>query len=165
MGPATRKTVLVVHVLSSVGWFGAVAAFLALGLEGLASAEPRLVGGVYLATQLITWYVIVPMGVLAFASGLVQSVGTPWGLLRYWWVLFKLVLTSGALVLLFLHIGIVDTAAAHVGANGMSGMGSTEQVRLQLVVDSAAAAAVLAITTLLSVAKPRGETPFRRRAR
>jgi hypothetical protein len=160
MGPATRKTVLLIHVLSSVGWFGAVGA-----LAGLASTEPRLVEGVYLAAQLITWWVIVPMGVLAFVSGIVQSIGTPWGLLRYWWVLFKLVLTSGALVVLFLHTGAVDTAAVHLGADGMSGMGDLEQVRLQLVVDSAAAAAVLAITTLLSVVKPRGETPFRRRAR
>jgi hypothetical protein len=159
MGPMLRRSLLIVHVLSSVGWFGAVAAFLALAVAGLGSDDAQLVSAMYLAAQLITWYIIVPLGVVSFLSGVVQALGTQWGLVRHYWVLMKLVLTTGALGLLFLHTNVVDSAAGHAA---MGGMGSGfDAMKLQLVVDSAAACAVLALTTLLSVVKPRGRTPFR----
>jgi uncharacterized membrane protein len=161
MGPRIRKTVLVVHVLASVGWFGAVAAFIALAVAGLGGGDAEGVAGVYAAAQVITWYVILPLGILSFISGIVQGLGTQWGLVRYWWVFIKLVLTTGALALLVVHIQVVDRAASHIGTGAMAGMSGLDEVRLQLVVDSAGAVAVLVITTLLSVVKPRGRTPFR----
>jgi hypothetical protein len=161
MGPVLRKTVLVTHVLASVGWFGAVAAFLALAVVGLGSDDARLVSGVYVAAQLITWWVILPLAIVSFLSGILQGAGTQWGLIRYWWVLIKLVLTSGALAFLIVHMRVVDTAADHLGWGAMAGM---DAVRSQLVVDSAAALGVLVITTLLSVVKPPGRTRFRRDA-
>lgn len=156
-----RKTILVVHVLSSVGWFGAVGAFLALALVGLAGDDPRLTAAVYVAARLVAWWVIVPLGVLSFVSGIVQSLGTQWGLVRHYWVLIKLVLTAGSLVLLFVHMQMIDGAADHVMA-ATSGHGGDEfdATRIQLVVDSAAAIAVLVLATLLSILKPRGQTPF-----
>lgn len=158
MGPMLRRSFLIVHVLSSVGWFGAVAAFLALAVAGLGSSDAQLVAAMYLAAQLITWYVIVPLGAVSFLSGVVQALGTQWGLVRHYWVLMKLVLTTGALGLLILHTSVVDSAAVHAAGGGMGGF---DAMRLQLVIDSAAACAVLALTTLLSVVKPRGRTPFR----
>ena len=74
-----RRSVLTTHVTSSVGWLGAVAAFLALALIGVMSVDLQLVRGVYLAMHPITWLVIVPMGFAAFLTGVVQSVGTTWG--------------------------------------------------------------------------------------
>jgi hypothetical protein len=161
MGPVMRKTVLVVHVLSSVGWFGAVGAFLALALVGLAGDDPRLMAAVYVAARLVAWWVIVPLGVLSFVSGIVQSLGTQWGLVRHYWVLIKLVLTAGSLVLLFVHMQVIDGAADHwMGAASGHGAEEFDAMRIQLVVDSAAAAGVLVIATLLSILKPRGQTPF-----
>lgn len=156
-----RKTVLAVHVLSSVGWFGAVAAFLALALVGLSSGDSSLVAAVYVAARLIAWWVILPLGVLAFLSGVVQSVGTQWGLVRYWWVLIKLVLTTGSLVLYLVHLQVVDRAAEHgMGPDAADGLEALDGMRLQLVIDSGAALVVLVIATLLSILKPRGLTPF-----
>ncbi|MFB9309743.1 hypothetical protein BJY17_000802 [Agromyces hippuratus] len=153
-----RRSLLIVHVLSSVGWFGAVAAFLALAITGLGSGDDQLVSTMYLAAQLITWCIIVPFGALSFLSGVLQALGTHWGLVRHYWVLMKLVLTTGALGLLILHTSVVDAAAGHAAGGGADGL---DAMRLQLVIDSAAACAVLALTTLLSVVKPRGRTPFR----
>ena len=158
MGPLLRRSLLVVHVLSSVGWFGAVAAFLVLAVAGLGSGDTQVVSAMYVSAQLITWYVIVPLGVLSFVSGVVQALGTRWGLVRHYWVLMKLVLTTGALGFLFLHTGIIDAAAGHHVAEDLDAF---DAMRLQLVVDSAAACGVLALTTLLSIVKPRGRTPFR----
>jgi hypothetical protein len=47
--PGLRKFALTAHVVSSVGWLGAVVAFLALAVVGLASEDAELVRAVYLA--------------------------------------------------------------------------------------------------------------------
>src|ERR1043166_4253142 len=65
MSPGLRKLMLTAHVTASIGWFGAVAAFLALALAGLFSQDPELMRASYLVMRVITWDVIVP---LALAS-------------------------------------------------------------------------------------------------
>src|SRR5258708_3540597 len=103
MSPGIRKFALTAHVTSSVGWLGAVAAFLVLSIAGLTSRDAETVRGAYLAMNLIGEFIIVPLGIAALLTGIVQSLGTPWGLFRYYWVLMKLVLTVGATFLLLLH--------------------------------------------------------------
>ena len=51
MRPRLRKFVLTAHVVSSVGWLGAIAVFLALAIAGLASQQAQLVRGAYLAME------------------------------------------------------------------------------------------------------------------
>src|SRR5687768_2910550 len=53
MTPALHKLNLTAHVTSSVGWLGAVAAFLVLSIAGLTSQDPEIVRGSYLAMNLI----------------------------------------------------------------------------------------------------------------
>jgi len=57
----------------------------------------------YLATELTTWFVIVPLAFAALITGIVQSLGTTWGLFRHYWVVVKFVLTVLATILLLLH--------------------------------------------------------------
>lgn len=159
MGPGVRNLSLTAHVVSSVGWLGAVAAFLALSAAGLTASSPLVVRAVYVAAQVITWAVIVPLSVASVVTGLAQSLGTPWGLLRHYWVIFKLLLTAAAALLLLLHtqpIGYVADAAA----SGTLAPGDLHAVRVQLLFDACAALAVLLTTTALSVFKPRGITPY-----
>jgi predicted permease len=65
VSPRLRNLALTVHVASSVGWFGAVAAFLALAVAGLGSPDPGRVHSSYAAMDLTACVVIVP---LAFAA-------------------------------------------------------------------------------------------------
>lgn len=53
-------------------------------------------------------YVIVPLSLAALLTGIIQSVGTPWGLFRHYWVLIKLLLTSLASVVLVLQLGPIS---------------------------------------------------------
>ena len=53
-----RKLVLTLHVTSSVGWLGAVAAFLALAVAG---RDDEMVRAAYLAMELVTGFIIVPL--------------------------------------------------------------------------------------------------------
>lgn len=93
MTPALRKLALTAHVTSSVGWLGAVGGFLALALAGLTSQDAQMVRAAYLATDVITWFVIVPLAFGSLLTGLVVSLATPWGLFRHYWVLVKFLLT------------------------------------------------------------------------
>lgn len=162
MSPALRKLALTVHVVASVGWLGAVAAFLALAVAGLRGREEHLVRGAYLAMNVVTWFVIVPASLASFVSGVVQSVGTPWGLFKHYWVVIKLLLTVLSTVFLLLHTRPIAYLAS-VAAERSLAAGELTRPRIQLVVDSAAAIVVLLVTTVLAVYKPRGLTPFGRR--
>jgi hypothetical protein len=163
MSPGVRKLALTAHVTTSVGWLGAVAAFLALAIAGLAGAEQSTVRGAYLATDVLTWAVIVPLCLASLLTGVVQSLGTPWGLVRHYWVLVKLVFTVVATALLLLHTQPIDHLGDVAAGTGRFGP-DLAGLRVQLVADAAAAVLVLLGATVLAVYKPRGRTPFGRRA-
>ena len=103
MTPTLRKLNLTAHVVFSVGWVGSVAAFLALSIAGLMSRDSETVRGAYIAMNLIGQFVIVPLSVVALLTGIVQSLGTEWGLFRHYWLLMKFLLTLAATFLLLLH--------------------------------------------------------------
>jgi hypothetical protein len=84
MTPALRKLNLTAHVISSVGFLGGVASFLVLSMAGLTSQDAETVRGAYLAMNLIGQFIIVPLCLAALLTGIVQSLGTEWGLLRYY---------------------------------------------------------------------------------
>src|SRR5688572_25007536 len=103
MSPGVRKLSLTAHVVSSVGWLGSVASFLILSIAGLTSQNAELVRGCYLTMNLIGQFMIVPLGVAALVTGVIQSLGTHWGLTKHYWVLTKFALTVVATTLLLLH--------------------------------------------------------------
>jgi hypothetical protein len=159
MTPGLRKFVLTSHVTSSVSWLGAVAAFLALAIAGLRGQDGETVRAVYIAMHLTTWFVIVPLSLAALLTGLVQSLGTTWGLFRHYWIVAKLWLTVLATGLLLLHTQPIGRVAA-VARDRMLSSSDLRQLRIQLVADAGAALFVLLITTALSVYKPWGMTAY-----
>jgi hypothetical protein len=104
MTPRLRKFALTAHVTSSVGWLGAVAGFLALAIAGLISPDGQLVRAAYLAMKLTAWYIIVPLSLASLLTGLVQSLGTKWGLFRHYWILAKLLINILATTGLLVHM-------------------------------------------------------------
>ena len=162
MSPRLRKFALAAHVTSSVGWLGAVASFLALAVAGLTSEDAQRVRAAYLAMELTTWFVIVPLSLASLLTGLVSSLGSPWGLLRHYWVVAKLLLTLLATVVLLLHTPSISYIA---GVAAETTLSSTDlrRLRIQLVADAGAALVVLLAATALAVYKPRGMTPYGRR--
>lgn len=158
-----RKAILLTHILGSIGWIGAVAAFLTLALTGLDSPDPQIVRAVYIAMAPITRWIIVPLAFASLVSGLLLSLGTRWGLLRHYWVIFKLLISLISLPILLLHTGIIYRVAAAATAGTLEAA-NYKADRLQLVVASAVSLAALLVAALLSVYKPRGQTPFAFRA-
>ena len=162
MTPRLRTFALTAHVTSSVSWLGAVAAFLALAVAGVTSHDTQMVRAAYFATDLITWFVIVPLAFASLLTGLVASLGTPWGLFRHYWVLVKFMLTILATVLLLLHTQPIGLLAAAARATTWSS-GDVGRLQIQLVGDAGAALVALLVNATLSVYKPQGMTAYGRR--
>jgi hypothetical protein len=162
MTPRIRKLALTAHVTSSVGWLGAVAGFLALAVAGLTSQDGQMVRAAYLATELLTWLVIVPLAFASLLTGLVVSLGTQWGLFQHYWVLAKFVLTILATILLLLHTQPIGFLAGIARETTLSSA-NAGRLQIQLVADAAAALLALLVNVTLSVYKPRGMTPYGRR--
>jgi hypothetical protein len=162
MTPSLRKLALTTHVGSSVGWLGAVAAFLALALTGLASPDAQRVRAACVAMDVIAWFVILPACLTSLASGVIQSLGTPWGLVRHHWTLAKLFITVASTIILLVHMRPI-TFLGGVASHGPMGPTDLHDVRLQLVTASGGAMLALLVATVLSVYKPKGLTWYGRR--
>ncbi len=92
--PQLRKLVLAVHITCSVGWIGAVVAYLVLGVSAVTSSDALTVRAAWIAMELTGWFAIVPLALAALLTGLIISLGTAWGLFRHYWVLISLGLTG-----------------------------------------------------------------------
>lgn len=154
-----RKLLLTAHVSLSLGWQGAVAAFLALAFVGLGSRDEILVGACDIAMGVVARTVIVPLSLATVATGIGLSLGTRWGLIRHYWVLIKLLITFVATLILLLHMRPIDVLADAALAAPPLG-DALRGLRLQLMVDAAAAMGALLVATALSVYKPRGLTRY-----
>lgn len=155
--PALRKLTFTMHVTSSVGWLGAALVFLALAAIGLTSQDERTVRGAYLVMAPAAWFVLVPLAHASLLSGVALSLGTPWGLIRHYWVVFKLVITLFSTVILLIYMGTFRQ---------MAGLAADPVVELGLVrnpsplVHATLALILLVGATVLAIYKPFGMTPY-----
>lgn len=163
MRPGLRRFVLTSHVVSSVGWLGAVAVFLALGVVGLTSQDAQVVRAVYLAMEPAGWIVLVPLSLASLLTGLVQSLGTKWGLFQHYWVLAKLLINVVATVILLMYMQTLGYLAG-VAAETASSSGSLSGLRSPSpVVHAGVGLLLLLAAATLSVYKPRGMTRYGQR--
>ncbi|CAN5210258.1 hypothetical protein BH10PSE4_BH10PSE4_38390 [soil metagenome] len=159
MSPGLRKLALTVHVTASVGLLGAIAAFLALSVAGLAGRDPQMVRAAYPAMALIARLVVTPLALAALATGLIQSLGTAWGLFRHYWVLIKLLMTLFATAVLLVKLDLIDQAA-RLASETILARADLRVVGIQLLVHAAGGLLVLLVPAVLSIYKPQGLTRY-----
>jgi hypothetical protein len=156
MTPGIRKFALTVHVITSVGWIGAIVAYLALGVSAVTSEDLQTVRAAWIGMEVTGWFAIVPLALAALLTGLVMSMGTKWGLFRHYWVLISLVLTIFSTVVLLLHMPTVsmlaDMAQAVSGADLAALGGDLFHPSIGLL--------ILLVVTGLNMYKPRGLTRY-----
>jgi DMSO/TMAO reductase YedYZ heme-binding membrane subunit len=158
MPPRLRKVALAAHITLTVGWIGAVAAYIALDVAAATSQDAQTLRAAYLAMGYIAWYVIVPLALASLLSGLVMSLGTKWGLFRHYWVLISLLLTIVATGVLLAETQTISYFAAIAADPTTSGddlraLGST-------LVHSVGGTLMLLVILALNVYKPRGMTGY-----
>jgi hypothetical protein len=156
MTPGIRKLALTAHLVASVGWIGAVVAYLALGVAAVAGRDAQTARAAWIAMEVVGWWAIVPLALAALLTGLVMALGTPWGLFRHYWVVITLALTILATVVLLLHMptvsALADVARAADGA-ALAGLGGD-------LPHAAGGLLVLLVIAGLNVYKPKGLTPY-----
>ncbi|MEV4890547.1 hypothetical protein AB0K48_14255 [Nonomuraea sp. NPDC055795] len=154
MPPRLRKLILTTHIASSVGWLGAVLAYLALDVTAAYGTDIPAVRGAYTGMDVLVRFAIVPLAGASVVIGLVNALGTPWGLMRHYWVLVKLILTVAATVVLLIESRTVRALTA-------SALSDADPRLLPATLPhSIGGATVLVIATILSVYKPRGLTRY-----
>lgn len=151
-----RKLALTAHLTVSVGWIGAVVAYLALVGAAWTSQDLQTVRASWIGMEVIGWYVLVPLALASPATGVMMAIGTRWGLFRHYWVLFSLLLTSLATVVLVVHMRTVSTAATAA----MEAESATRAGLHGELLHAGGGLLVLLVITGLNVYKPRGMTPY-----
>jgi hypothetical protein len=154
--PQLRKLVLTAHVVASVGWLGALAVFLALALAALVADDPQTARAAYLAMDVATWTALVPFAVASSVTGVIESLGTSWGLVRHYWVAVKLGLTIVATVVLLMYTQTIGYMA-EVAADGAAPRSPSPALH------AGVGLLLLLGATALAVFKPRGMTRYGRR--
>ena len=159
MTPPLRKLTLTAHIAASVGWLGALAVFLAHALASLMSQDEQMGCAASLAMGLTAWFVILPLSLASLISGLVQALGTSWGLFRHYWILFKLLLTAVATIVLLLKLETISYLA-DVATETTFSSADLIGLRTSLGVHAGGGLLVLLAATTLAVYKPRGMTRY-----
>jgi hypothetical protein len=157
MSAAVRKGLLTTHIVFSVGWLGAVAAFLVLAIAGLVADDANVSRSSYVVMELVAWFVIVPLAAGSLVTGVIQGLISSWGLFRHYWVVAKLLITAVATVVLIGQLEPIEMIAGAAGEGGLP-EGALREARLSLVVHAGGGLLVLLVPAMLSVYKPRGRT-------
>lgn len=149
-----NRLVLTVHIVTSIGWLGAVLGYLALDIVATAGIEVAAVRAAFFGMDVTIRYVIVPLALTSVIIGVANALTTPWGLLRHYWVLVKLLLTLFATTILLLEVQKVSDMAQLAAANA-----DPRELPGSLP-HSAGGLVVLLVIAFLSVYKPKGLTRY-----
>jgi hypothetical protein len=159
MTPQVRKLALTAHVTASVGWMGALMVFLTHAIVSVANQDPTIVRAACLAMGVTAWLVILPLSVTSLVTGLVQALGTAWGLLRHYWIWAKLLLTLVATGVLLLKLAPIQVLA-EAAANTTFSPADLFQARVSLLLHAGGGLLVLSAIVALAIYKPAGLTRY-----
>lgn len=152
--PKVRKLLLLVHIATAGAWLGVDLVLGILTFTALtSSATPAAAAAVSIAA--FTIWPLTIAGLLTLTTGILLGIGSKYGLLRYWWVLIKLVLNIvlTALVPVLLLSGVVTL---HESGLSALGTGSAPTVPMTALFPPIVSSTALAFAMTLSVFKPWG---------
>lgn len=155
-----RHWLLFAHVVLSVGWMGAGAANVVLAITAGTSASDDVRRVCYQLINRVDFWLVIPLAFGSLGSGVLISVATKWGLIRYWWVVTKLGLTIA--VILFSTFGVGVWVEQSMTATATPA--GSSPVATRLVIGALANVGAFLFMTWASIAKPWPKTPWRNAA-
>ncbi|MCW2919815.1 MAG: hypothetical protein JWN52_7883 [Actinomycetia bacterium] len=164
MPARVRKIVLVLHVISSVGWLGLTTGNLVLAITGMTTGSPDEQHAAYRVMGILGDLLLIPISLTAFVTGVLLALGTPWGLFRHRWVVVKFWLTLIAVVLTPLSLlpGIHDAIAA-VSNTPADQLADTGGAGRGLIYAGCVSLSMYTTSVVLSIFKPWNRTAFGKR--
>lgn len=153
-----RQLILVVHLMAAGIWLGVDVVVAILVLTGWFAEDIALRS---LSYRALANFVALPMmvsGLVCLVTGVLLGLATRWGLVRYWWVMVKLVLTVVlcTLIVLVLQPGMsaVDTYGQEL-LTSVPDRAAQDRVRT-LFFPPAVSLSALTFAMVLAVVKPWG---------
>ncbi|WP_084964888.1 hypothetical protein [Thermoactinospora rubra] len=164
LGHRTYKTMLVLHVFSIATWVGMDLAFGTLVLTAVLTDSRDIAATSLKAIEIFAVWPMFAASVAALLTGAVLALGTKYGLVRYWWVVVKLLinLLMCALILFSLRYGVAE--AAEYGRRLEAGTAEQHPMS-DLLYPVFVAPTLLMVAVILSVFKPWGRIGGRRSER
>jgi hypothetical protein len=161
IGRRLRRATLVAHIVSAGAWIGIDVIVAVLVLTGWFGGETEVRSLAYRALATFVVWPMLASGLLCLATGLVLSLGSKWGLVRYWWVVAKLTLNLVlcSLIVLVLQPGMDDVDS--FGRQLLAGEPDSAAVST-LFFRPAVSLTALTLATVLGVVKPWGRIRARR---
>jgi hypothetical protein len=154
-----RRWLISAHILFSIIWLGTSLCLLILGLTALGTNDPGTLHTTYLLAEVLDKTLIWGSSIGALATGFLLSILTHWGLLRFYWIIVKEVLSifSFALGYAGLH-----TWLTHLGT--MTAVQSSDAIQAAYpltlhtyIAGGTLEIAALAIMVIISVFRPWGQ--------
>lgn len=153
--PRAKKLVVLLHVVSSVGWLGLGIANIVLAVTGYTTEDPVRQHTAYYALDLLDGTLLTPISLTAFCTGLVLAFGTRWGLWRHKWVFAKFLLTLVPVVLIQVSLlPTIQDAVAAVAAVPAGQLADVSDPGSGLVSAAFVSTTMYTVSTVLSVFKP-----------
>ncbi|GHO93187.1 hypothetical protein KSF_032350 [Reticulibacter mediterranei] len=154
-----RRWLISAHILFSIIWIGTSLCLLILALTALGTSDPSMLHIIYLLAEVLDKTLIWGSSIGALATGFLLSILTHWGLLRFYWIIVKEVLSifSFALGYAGLH-----TWLTHLGTMTAVQSSDTIQAAYPLTLHIYIAGctlelAALVIMVIISVFRPWGQ--------
>jgi hypothetical protein len=147
--PRGRQALLTAHIMMSVGLLGDSAGFLAVAIRASTTNDAIARGELIDVLNMFSLVFGIPLSVGALVSGIALGLGTKWGVLRYPWVVAKLLLIVSVMLVGAFVIGPAESGM-------LQGRGDAARNAIGAAAYDVMA---LAVATWLSVFKP--GRPFR----
>jgi hypothetical protein len=163
LAPAARKAVLALHIVAGIGWMGVDIALLVLLISARTTNDAALVLSAFNAIGMIVPIAVPPLSLSILATGIILGLGTRWGLVRYWWVLLKLLLSLVMTVLVFVSLVPAVSSMAVLTATTVSAdtaRASLGVLPTMLLFPPIVSFLMLGVAVILSIFKPWQRTPW-----
>lgn len=158
----TRKSVLVLHIVSAAAWFGIDLAMGIVLVTAMVTDDPQVAGTALQAADLFAIWPIFTASLLSLGTGVLLGIGGKYGLLRYKWVVVKLGINLAMSTLIYFSLRPGVESAATLGQRLLDG--ESVDLPVDMLYPVIVAPTLLLIAFLLSTFKPWGRTPRGRRA-
>lgn len=139
-----RQWLLTAHIILSVGLLGDSAGFLAVAVRAAGATDREQILELTRVLDMFSGVFGIPLSVGAIVTGVALGLGTKWGVFRYPWVVFKLLLNVSVMVVGALVLGPALAAT----------LSGSETDSRRLVAGAAYQVIALSLATALSVFKP-----------
>jgi hypothetical protein len=114
-----KRWLLSAHLLCTVAWLGAALCSLIFNLTALFVNDPHLLNAAYIFADILDKAILRGGAIGALITGVLLSVLTQWGLLRFYWIIVKEIASILCIVVGVVISGWNDNAIALTAVQGL----------------------------------------------